>query len=99
MNCLKVLSCIVLAFGSYLTCFSQNEPIKLLPENPHYFEYKGKPLALITSAEHYGAVLNEGFDYEKYLRTLHDEGMNYTRIFMGSYFEIPSKAFRLNITR
>ena len=95
MYCLKVLACIVLAFGSQFTCFSQNKPIKLLPENPHYFEYKGKPLALITSAEHYGAVLNTDFDYEKYLRTLHEEGMNYTRIFMGSYFEIPSKSFSI----
>ena len=37
-------------------------PIQLHPENPHYFLYKGKPLALITSAEHYGALLNLDFD-------------------------------------
>lgn len=72
---------------------SGNRPIQLLKENPHYFEFKGKPLALITSAEHYGAVLNGDFDYKTYLETLHSEGMNYTRIFMGSYFEIPSTSF------
>jgi hypothetical protein len=68
-------------------------PIQLHPENPHYFLYKGKPLALITSAEHYGAVLNLDFDYRTYLRTLSDEGMNYTRIFTGSYFEIAGESF------
>jgi hypothetical protein len=51
--------------------------------------FKGKPTILITSAEHYGAVLNADFDYKKYLQTLRDEGMNYTRIFVGSYAEVP----------
>ena len=68
-------------------------PIQLHPENPHYFLYKGKTLALITSAEHYGAVLNLDFDYDTYLRTLAEEGMNYTRIFTGSYFEIAGESF------
>ena len=65
------------------------QPISLHPENAHYLFYKGEPKVLITSAEHYGAVLNLDFDFEKYLQTLHDEGMNYTRIFTGSYVEIP----------
>ncbi|MDB4582893.1 hypothetical protein N9164_07050 [Draconibacterium sp.] len=66
-----------------------SQPISLHPENQHYLLYKGKPTVLVTSAEHYGAVLNADFDYEKYLHTMHDEGMNYTRIFTGSYVEIP----------
>ncbi len=68
-------------------------PIQLHPENPHYFLYKGRPLALITSAEHYGAVLNLDFDYRTYLKTLSEDGMNYTRIFTGSYFEIAGESF------
>lgn len=67
--------------------------IQLHPENPHYFSYKGKPLALITSAEHYGAVLNLGFDYRTYLKILSESGMNYTRIFTGTYFEIAGESF------
>ena len=67
----------------------QSQPICLHSENPHYFFYKGEPLVLITSAEHYGAVLNADFDFRKYLHTLAEEGMNYTRIFTGSYVEIP----------
>ena len=65
-----------------------NQPIKLHPDNPHYFLYRGQPTLLITSAEHYGAVLNTDFDYVRYLSTLEEEGMNYTRIFTGSYVEI-----------
>ncbi len=68
-------------------------PIQLHPQNHHYFLYKGKTTALITSAEHYGAVLNLDFDFEKYLRTLAADGMNYTRIFTGVYFEIAGKSF------
>jgi hypothetical protein len=68
-------------------------PISLHPENQHYFLYKGKPLALITSAEHYGAVINLDFDYVKYLETQAKAGMNYTRIFTGTYFEINGESF------
>lgn len=80
---------IILFIGIIFTSLQASSPIHLHPENPHYFEYKGEPTLLITSAEHYGAVLNLDFDYKTYLKTLHDEGMNYTRIFTGSYVEIP----------
>ncbi|MBN2497762.1 MAG: carbohydrate-binding protein [Deltaproteobacteria bacterium] len=63
------------------------EPIGLHPDNPHYFIYRGQPLALITCAEHYGAVLNLDFDQDTYLDTLQADGLNYTRIFAGSYIE------------
>jgi hypothetical protein len=63
------------------------QPIRLHPENPHYFLFKGKPTVIISSSEHYGAVLNPAFDYLHYLNTMQNEGMNYTRLFAGSYFE------------
>ncbi|MDX2302096.1 MAG: hypothetical protein NW226_04815 [Microscillaceae bacterium] len=72
-----------------MVCMIQAQPIKLHPKNPHYLQYKGKPILLISSAEHYGAVINTDFDYKKYLQTMKKEGMNYTRIFTGSYVEIP----------
>ena len=62
-------------------------PVCLHAGNPRYLEYKGKPVILVTSAEHYGAVLNLDFDYRLYLETLAGEGFNYTRIFAGSYLE------------
>ncbi len=63
--------------------------MKLHPENPHYFLFRGKPTVLITSAEHYGAVLNLDFDYVRYLDELRDCGLNHTRLFTGSYRELP----------
>lgn len=72
-----------------LISYTHAQPIALHPENPHYFIYKEQPTVLITSAEHYGAVINTAFDYEKYLHTLQQDGMNYTRIFTGSYVEVP----------
>jgi hypothetical protein len=72
------------------------EPIGLHPDNPHYFIYQGKSILLITSGEHYGAVLNTGFDYKTYLQTLQKDGLNLTRTFTGCYYE-PSGAF--NITQ
>lgn len=71
------------------------QPIRLHPANPHYFEFRGKPAILITSAEHYGAVLNLDFDWRKYLDTLARDGMNYTRIFTGAYVEPPG-AFNIS---
>jgi hypothetical protein len=65
------------------------EPIRLHPANSHYFEFRGKPTVLITSAEHYGAVLNLDFDYRRYLRTLAADRLNLTRTFVSSYREGP----------
>ena len=69
-------------------------PLALHPENPHYFLWQGRPAILITSAEHYGAVMNLDFDYRKYLDTLAADGMNYTRVFSGAYVE-PEGAFKI----
>jgi hypothetical protein len=59
------------------------EPISLHPGNPHYFRFRGKPAVLITSGEHYGAVLNRAFDFGKYLDTLAADNLNLTRVFAG----------------
>jgi hypothetical protein len=69
-------------------------PIQLHPANPHYFLWRGKPTVLITSGEHYGAVLNGAFNYRKYLRTLESLGFNLTRTFSGAYCE-PVGAFKI----
>lgn len=65
------------------------QPLRLHPENPHYFFFAGKPAVLITSGEHYGAVLNKDFDYVRYLDTLRADHLNLTRTFSGSYREVP----------
>ncbi|MBN1479230.1 hypothetical protein JXA70_03045 [candidate division KSB1 bacterium] len=78
-----------------LSC-SRSVPVHLHPHNPHYFIWKQKPTVLITSAEHYGAVLNLDFDFATYLQRLQQDGLNLTRTFTGIYCEHP-EAF--NITK
>jgi hypothetical protein len=78
---------LVLVSSTIITTTIHAEPIKLHPENPHYFLWRGKPTILITSGEHYGGVLNQDFDYVKYLKTLESLGFNLTRTFSGAYCE------------
>ena len=66
-------------------------PIGVSAKNPHYFEYKGKEILLITSAEHYGAVISKKFDYVKYFDMLAEYGLNYTRIYPGAFVECSGK--------
>ena len=70
------------------------DPITLHPRNLHYFLFRGRATVLITSGEHYGAVLNLDFDYRKYLKTLQSLGFNLTRTFTGAYCE-PAGAFNI----
>ncbi len=65
------------------------EPLRLHPQNPHYFLFRGKPTVLVTSGEHYGAVINLDFKYDVYLDALAKDGLNLTRLFVGSYLEKP----------
>jgi hypothetical protein len=68
---------------------STHAPLALHPENPRYFLFRGKPAVLVTSGEHYGAVLNREFDYVRYLDALAADGLNLTRAFSGVYREVP----------
>jgi hypothetical protein len=74
---------------------AQEKFLALHPENPHYFLWRGKPTVVVTSGEHYGAVLNLDFDYKIYLAELHKHGLNNTRLFSGTYREV---AESFNIT-
>ena len=83
---------VLLAAGS-VRAAEKTEPIRLHAKNPHYFLFRGKATVLITSGEHYGAVMNRDFDYHRYLATLEADGLNCTRLFGGSYLEVPAKSF------
>ena len=63
--------------------------LQLHPENPHYFLFRGKPAVLVTSGEHYGAVINADFDYRAYLAELRRRNLNHTRVWAGAYREVP----------
>ena len=80
LNCL--VSALCLAHGLLAS------PIGKHPDNPHYFVYHGRPLVLITTDEHYGAVINRDFDYVPFLDRLREYGMNLTRIYAGGYVEM-----------
>jgi hypothetical protein len=71
------------------------KPLALHPANPHYFLFRGKPMIIITSGEHYGAVMNLDFDYVRYLDTLRRDGMNHTRMFTGAAYVEPQGAFNI----
>ena len=88
-----LLPMFVLLFCATAPSFA-NGPLALHPDNPHYFIYQGKPTVLITSGEHYGALLNLDFDFVKYFDTLAADGLNSTRIFTGVYVE-PDTAFNI----
>jgi hypothetical protein len=64
-----------------------SQPLSLDPLNPHYFNYHGKTVLLLTSDQHYGAVTNLDFDYGIFLDTLAAYGLNFTRIYPGAYIE------------
>ncbi len=65
--------------------------MRLYPDNPHYLEFRGRPIVVIGSGEHYGAVLNLDFDYRPYLDRLAGAGLNQLRLFSGVYREIPGE--------
>ncbi len=97
MRCCAVLlaTCVsIAAWPTWETRAAGAEPIRLHPDNPHYFLWRGKPTILVTSGEHYGAVLNRAFDYKKYLARLEKCGFNLTRTFSGVYCEQPG-AFKI----
>jgi hypothetical protein len=98
--CLTILACgVALYFVGSAAFAAAVKPVKyrsiqLHPQNGHYFLWRGKPTVLITSGEHYGAILNRAFDYKTYLRTLASHGFNLTRTFSGAYCE-PVGAFKI----
>jgi hypothetical protein len=66
-----------------------HRPLSLHPDNPRYFLFREQPTVLISSGEHYGAVLNADFDFVRYLDELKSHGLNQTRTFAGPYREEP----------
>lgn len=56
-------------------------PIHIHPQNNKLFEFRGAPRVLITATEHYGAVMNRPFDFDKYLADAADKSITLTRLF------------------
>ena len=58
-----------------------SEVIRIHPENKKIFEYRGKPTVLVCATEHYGAVMNRPFRFERYLADAAERGQTLTRLF------------------
>jgi len=58
-----------------------SKPIAIHPKNPKIFEFRGEPLILLCATEHYGAVMNRPFDFEKYLADAAEKKHTLTRLF------------------
>lgn len=58
-----------------------SDAIRVHPGNPKCFEFRGRPMALITATEHYGAVMNRPFRFEEYLADAAANHMTLTRLF------------------
>jgi len=75
----------------FLAGWTRAEPVRVFPANPHYFAREGRPIVLVTSDHHYGAVIDADFDFDRYLDALAAGGMNLTRIYPGGMFEVEDK--------
>jgi len=73
----------------FISSCQTKQALQLHPANPHVFLFRNQPTLLLGSTEHYGAVANLDFDYNKYLEKLKSDGLNLTRLFSGIYVEHP----------
>ena len=62
-------------------------PIAISKANRRYLEFRGATVALLSSGEHYGSLLNAGFNYSLYFNTLQASNFTLTQAFSGSYVE------------
>ena len=57
-------------------------PVRIHPENPKLFEFRGKPLVLLCATEHYGSVINRLFRFERYIDDAADKCQTLSRLFL-----------------
>lgn len=57
-------------------------PVRVHPDNPKCFLFRGKPMVFLTATEHYGSVMNRPFHFERYLADAASKGIAYTRLFL-----------------
>jgi hypothetical protein len=88
MNIRRYIICALVATFPMHVLFSAPQAVSdatavfsVHPDNHRVFLYQGKPMKILTSAEHYGAVVNGDFDYDVYLREMQRTGQNMTRVF------------------
>ncbi len=58
------------------------QPIRIHPVNPKVFEFRGRPRVLVCATEHYGAVFNRPFRFERYLADAAEKAQTLSRLFI-----------------
>jgi len=61
------------------------------PECPKLLTFREQPLILGTATEHYGAVMNRPFRYDRYLADMAAKGMTVATVLN---FDLPNAPFR-----
>ena len=80
-------SCVVAAVAA--------APIAVSSANPRYFQWRNRSaVVLLSSGEHYGALVNLDFDYEVYFRGLAEKNYSLTISLAGTYVEPDSDVNR-----
>jgi hypothetical protein len=64
---------------------SAAQPIRVHPENPYIFEFRGQPTLLRTFGPHYGWVFDSSLSAIPHLDVFQRDGMNLTRIWCIGY--------------
>ena len=59
-----------------------DKPVAIHPRNPKLFEFRGKARVLVCATEHYGAVMNRAFRFERYVADAADKAQTLTRLFL-----------------
>lgn len=87
------MRCVALLCFVMMSLSSAADVLRVSPANPRYLEWKGQPVVLIGSGEHYGALINLDFDFVRYFEALKEDGLNVTRVFSGAAYVEPQGAF------
>ncbi|MFZ5831482.1 MAG: alpha/beta hydrolase [Planctomycetota bacterium] len=60
-------------------------PVRVDPQNPHYLNYRGKPIILVVSDHTWFAVTAADYDYARFFDALAANHNNFTRIYPGAH--------------
>ena len=55
--------------------------LRIHPDNPKILQFRGEQRVLLCATEHYGAVINRAFRYERYLEDAAEKGQTLSRLF------------------
>ena len=85
-------SCLMALFAQVAACAygaspAAYKPIRLHPENPHYFLWRDKPTILIGATEEFCGLVNAPFDYKTYLDTIAADRSNVVSLMTGILVE------------